>query len=340
MTTGLTDPPITGKTQGGRKPAGRARLLRKNGTQLGIIAVFILVWLFFIVAAPETFLSRQIYLAFMATVPFFGITALPLTMVIIAGEMDLSFPSVMAIGMVAFLAVWNATGNVLLALLASLAIGGIVGLINGAIVVGIGIPSLVATIGTQFFWRGAVLVLLNGKGASLVDARDSFVYDLLVGKTLGYIPNQFLWMVAIAIACWLVLNRSKLGAHIYLVGDNQNSARLMGVNVARTRVMVFVMVGLAAAFAGVLASMHVSFFWPSLGEGYLLQTLSSVFLGGTSVFGGVGTILGTFLGSYIIGAIEAAIVAIGMTGYWTELIYGLVIIVSVSMHAILRRRMA
>ena len=99
------------------------------------------------------------------------------------------------------------------------------------------------------------------------------------------------------------------------------------------------LVGLASAFAGVMASMHVSYFWPSLGEGYLLRTLASIFLGGTSVFGGTGTILGTVLGSFIIGAIEAAIVAIGLTGYWTQLIYGFIIIVSVSMHSVLRRRM-
>ena len=113
----------------------------------------------------------------------------------------------------------------------------------------------------------------------------------------------------------------------------------MGVNTKRTRIMVFVMVGVVSAFAGVLASLHVSYFWPSLGDGYLLETLAAVFLGNASVFGGVGTILGTFLGSYIIGAIKAAIVAIGLTGFWTQLIYGLIIIVSVSLHAILRRRM-
>lgn len=340
MTTDVPERASSPAELGTRQSPTLAAFLRRNGTQLGIIAVFVLVWLLFIIGAPRTFLSRQIYLAFMSTVPFFGIIALPLTMVIIAGEMDLSFPSIMAIGMVAFVTVYNATSNVLLGLVASLATGAVVGLINGAIVVGIGIPSLVATIGTQFFWRGAVLVLLNGKGVSLVTARGTPMYNLLVGKTFGYIPNQFIWMVIVAVVCWLILNRTRLGAHIYLVGDNEDSARLMGVNVARTQVMVFVMVGLAAAFAGVLSSLYVAFFWPSLGEGSLLQTLSSVFLGGTSVFGGVGTILGTFLGSYIIGAIEAAIVAIGLTGYWTELIYGLIIILSVSMHAILRRRMA
>jgi simple sugar transport system permease protein len=274
----------------------------------------------------------------MATTPLFAIMALPLTMVIIAGEMDLSFTSVMAIGMVAFLAIFEPTGSVTLALLAALATGVAAGVLNGGLIVGIGIPSLVATIGTQFFLRGLTLVLLNGKGATLVGARESLAYTMLVGKTIGKIPNQFWWSIAIAILCWVILNRTRLGAHIYLIGDNEQSARLMGVNVNRTRLVVFIMMGLAAAFAGVLASLQVSFFWPSLGEGYLLSTLASVFLGGTSVFGGVGTILGTFLGSYIIGAINAGIVAIGMTGYWTELIYGLIILISVSMHVILRRR--
>lgn len=314
------------------------RFLRHSSTQIGIIAVFLLIWSFFIITAPDTFLSRQIYLAFMSTVPFFGITALTLTILIIAGEIDLSFPSIMAMGMVAYLFIIEATASIPLAVAGGLVTGFAIGLLNGVLVVKIGIPSLVATIGTQFFWRGAVLVLLDGQGATLAGARGSFTHNLLVGKTFGYIPNQFIWMVLIGIACWFLLNRTRLGAHAYLIGDNENSARLMGVNVDRTKALLFAIVGIAAAFSGILASLHVSYFWPSLGEGYLLQTLASVFLGGTSVFGGVGTILGTFLGSYIIGAIQAAVVAIGMTGFWTELIYGLIIIVSVSMHTILRRR--
>lgn len=315
-----------------------ARFLRANGTQLGILAVFILMWIFFIITAPETFLSSQIYLAFMSTIPFFAIVALPLTIAVITGEMDLSFPSVMAIGMVAFVITFNATGSVLLALLAALAVGFLAGLMNGLIVVGIGIPSLVVTIGTQFFWRGAVLVLLGGKGSTLVDTKGTLIYTMLVGK-IGTFPIQMLWLIIVAVVCWVLLNRHRFGAHVYVIGDNKNTAELMGINTRLTRMMVFALVGLAAAFAGVLASLQVAFFWPSLGDGYLLKTLAAVFLGGTSVFGGVGTIFGTFIGAFIIGAIEAAIVAIGLTGFWTQLIYGLIIIISVSMHAILRRRL-
>lgn len=314
-----------------------AKFLRRYGTQVGILTVFVLMWASFIVFAPKTFLAPQIYLAFMSTIPFFAIIALPLTMLVIAGEMDLSFPSIMAIGMVAFVGVLNTTDNVFLSLLAGLVVGFLAGLLNGAIVVGIGLPSLVVTIGTQFFWRGAVLVLLNGKSFPLVAAKKSFLYSLLVGKVAG-IPMQMIWLVLIAIAVWILLNRHRFGANIYVIGDNKQTAELMGVNTGRTRMLMFGLVGMAAAFGGILASLQVSFFWPSLGEGYLLSTLAAVFLGGTSVFGGVGTILGTFIGSFIIGAIQAAIVAIGLTGFWTELIYGLIIILSVSMHAILRRR--
>lgn len=113
----------------------------------------------------------------------------------------------------------------------------------------------------------------------------------------------------------------------------------MGINTGRTRIMAFVLIGIVSAFAGVVASLHVTYFWPSLGEGYLLRTLASVFLGGTSVFGGVGTIFGTFIGAFIIGAIEAATVAIGLTGFWTQLIYGLIIVLSVIMHTYLRKKM-
>lgn len=338
MNSTVEDASVKQKPQQPQDKFSFIKFLRTYGTQLGILLVFAVMWIFFIVSAPRTFLSPQIYSAFMSTIPFFAIIALPLTMVIICGEMDLSFGSIMAIGMVAFVTVFNSTGGeVALALLAGLLTGFLAGLLNGVLVVGIGVPSLVVTIGTQFFWRGAVLVLLGGQGHTLVGARDTLTYQLLVGK-IGIIPMQMVWLVLIAIASWVLLNRHKFGAHIYVIGDNVQTAGLMGINTARTRMLAFALVGLASAFAGILASLQVSFFWPSLGEGYLLRTLAAVFLGGTSVFGGVGTILGTFIGSFIIGAIEAAIVAIGLTGFWTQLIYGLIIIVSVSMHAILRRR--
>jgi len=304
------------------------------------------LWLIFIILAPGTFLKPQIYYAYMSTIPFFAIMAIPLTMLVIAGEIDLSFPSIMAMGLVSFLLTYQATTNigsvplrVALSFIAALLSGILIGWINGLIIVKFGIPSLVATIGTQFFWRGAVLVLSQGKSGTLSYVKESFLYQGLVGKIGGEFPTQMIWLALIAVLGWVLLNRHKFGAHIYLIGDNVNSAELMGVNTRRVRIQAFILMGLIAAFAGVVASFNVVYFWPSLGEGYLMRTLASVFLGGTSVFGGTGTILGTFIGAFIIGAIEAATVAVGLTGFWTQLIYGLIIVLSVTMHTYLRKRM-
>jgi simple sugar transport system permease protein len=321
------------------------RFVRTNSAQLGIVSVLLGLWLIFIILAPRTFLSSQIYYAFMLTIPFFAIMAIPLTIVVVAGEIDLSFPSIMAMGMVAFYFTYNGTAflgsptvQVFLAIIAALVTGTLIGWINGWIIVKFGIPSLVVTLGTQFFWRGAVLVLLSGGNFTLDFVMRTPFYPLLVGKIGGYLPMQMVWLVVITILGWVLLNRHRFGAHIYLIGDNVNSAKLMGVNTGRTRIQAFMLIGVISAFAGVIASFYVAYLWPSLGDGYLMSTLAAVFLGGTSVFGGIGTILGTFIGAFIIGTIEAATVAIGLTGFWTQLIYGLIIVLSVIMHTYLRKR--
>ncbi len=322
-----------------RRPISLSRFARRYGLQIGIVCVLLVIWTVFVIGAPRTFLSSTIYAAYMSTIPFFAIMALPLTMVIIAGEIDLSFGSIMAVGMLAFVKVFETTGSLALALVVCLVAGFLAGLLNGIIVVKLGIPSLVATIGTQFFWRGVVLVITGGHPASLVPAKGTLLRGALVGRLAGYVPAQMIWTIIVAVLVWVFLNRHRFGAHVYLTGDNEHSARLMGVNVDRTRMLVFAIVGLAAAFAGLLASLEVSYYWVTLGEGYLLRTLAPVFLGGTSVFGGTGTIFGTFVACFIIGAIEAGIVAIGLTGFWTQLLYGLIIIISVSMQAVLSRRL-
>src|SRR3954469_14836732 len=124
--------------------------LRRNGLQGGIIGILLLIWLFLIVAAPKAFLSKEIYGALMSTVPYYGIIAIPLTLLVVAQEIDLSFGSIMAISVVGYLEVFNATGSPILALAACLLVGLLAGLVNGLIVVRLGIPSLITTIGTQF----------------------------------------------------------------------------------------------------------------------------------------------------------------------------------------------
>jgi simple sugar transport system permease protein len=149
---------------------------------------------------------------------------------------------------------------------------------------------------------------------------------------------EFVWLVAIAILAWVLLNRHCLGQNTYIIGDNAQTAALMGIPIKRTRITLFVLTGLAAALAGAMQSLQVVNFYPNMGDAALLSTLAAVFVGGTSVFGGRGSIYGTFIGAFMIGGITAGIVAIGLTDYYVNLIYGAIILISVSIHAVLQRR--
>lgn len=306
-------------------------------SQIGITVAFVLLWISFIILASETFLNSRIYVSFAQTTPYFALPALALTMVIVSGDIDLSFPSIMALGMVGFVAVERTTGSVELAVLTAIAVGALAGLLNGVIVTVIGIPALVVTIGTQFLYRGLTLALVSGRSYALVDARESTAFRILDGRLVG-IPMQFVWLVLVAIGTWVLLYRHRLGQNGHVIGDNHPAAQLMGIPIRSTRTMMFVLVGMASAFAGVMQSLQVSNFYPQMGAAYLLPALAAVFVGGTSVFGGRGTVWGTFIGAFMIGAIQAAIVAMGVEAFWTSVIYGGIILAAVSVHAILQRR--
>jgi simple sugar transport system permease protein len=306
-------------------------------SQIGITAAFLALWLTFIALAPDTFLDGRIYVSFAQTTPYFGLVALVLTMVIVSGDIDLSFPSIMGLGMVGFIAVERTTGSVELGVLAALAVGALAGLLNGVIVTVIGIPALVVTIGTLFLYRGLTLVLVSGQSFALVEARGEPAYRLLVGRLAG-IPMQFVWLLLAAIGTWLLLYRHRLGQNAHVIGDNRQTAELMGIPIRRTRTLLFLLTGLTAALAGVMNSFHIANFYPGVGAGYLLPALAAVFVGGTSVFGGRGTIWGTFIGAFMIGAIRAGIIAIGLTDYYVDLVYGAIILIAISIHAVLQRR--
>jgi simple sugar transport system permease protein len=313
-------------------------LLLRYGSQLGIIGVGVAMWLGFVIAAPRVFTDIDIYLAFAETTPLFGIVALSLTFVVITGEIDLSFPSVMALGTAAF-CLTTAYGGApwWLGLIVALATGVACGLVNGLLVASLNIPSLVITIGTQFLFRGLELVLMGGTGVPMTADKYPQMHALLRGDVWGF-PVQTLWMVAILVVEWVLLNRTRFGAHVFLTGDNPISARLMGVNVARVKIKAFVLVGVTAVFCGLMSSIYGYYFWPTTGEGSLLNTIASVFLGGTSVFGGTGSVVGTFVASFIIGAINAGIVSAGINAFYTQLAFGLVIVISVVLQILIDRR--
>jgi simple sugar transport system permease protein len=311
---------------------------RRFGLQMGIGVVGFLIWLLFLFSAPTVFTQPAIYLAFASTTPLFLIIALALTFVIITGEIDLSFPAVMALSMVSFTWVFQSGGYLGVAVLAAVVTGALAGAFNGYLVAKMGIPAVVITIGTSFLFRGLELAAMSGSGFPLTDEGLDPLRQILVGRIPGGIPMQFVWVMVIAVLLWFLLNRTRFGSHVFLIGDNSTSAELMGVSVLRTKIGVFMLVGVMAAIAGLIASFEVSYFWPTLGEGTLLNTIAAVFVGGTSPFGGAGSVFGTLIGGFIIGALNAGIVSAGINAFWTQAVFGLVIILSLILQVIIQKR--
>lgn len=301
--------------------------------QAGISGVLVCLLGIFMLLSPGAFLSPRIYVAFGSTIPFVAMLALGLTFLVIAGELDLSFPSVMAIAGLAFADIFRASGSPLLAMAAALGIGALAGLINGLLVVKVGVPSIIATIGTQFFWRGLAALLAAGLARNIVAVRETLLHDLLVGRIGGLVPAQAVWCLVIAGGLGLMLNRHVFGDHVLFIGDDIRTARLMGINTDGVRILLFVFMGTISALVSVLVCLEMANWWPTQGEGYLLLVFAAIFIGGTSVFGGEGTVFGTLVGAIIIGIIEAGIISAGLSGFWTRLVHGFIIVASVSVYA-------
>jgi len=305
-------------------------------SQIGLVIMTASIFVLFMITSPEVFLRGRIYQSFLSTVPIMGIMALGLTFVLAMGEIDLSFPSVMALSGFVFVSIFQATNSVILALICSILSGVVVGLINGTLVTAIGIPSIVVTLGMQFLVRGFSNIISNGL-ARTVPVGKTISYGIFVGK-LGVIPAQSIWFAGLAIFLSFLLFRHKFGEHVLFVGDNQEAARMMGVNVNRVKIMVFILMGVMASFAGILSCYRMRTWWPTMGDGYMMMVMAAVFVGSTSMSGGEASIFGTFLASFLIGSLEAGIVASGLSGFWTRFICGVLIIVSVIIHTLTKKR--
>jgi len=286
--------------------------------------------------APKAFTDYKIYLAFLSTVPFSLIMALGLTFVIIAGEIDLSFPSSMALSGFFFMYTYIHLKNSIIALIASLLVGVIIGLINGIIVAKIKVPSIIVTLATQFIWAGLAVILSGGIQINIPASRGSLFYNILVGKIANLIPAQSLWAFGLAIVMAFILNRHRFGEHVMFIGDNRATSQMLGINVDRTIIAVFTLNGALASFSSVLLGLEYVTWWPTQGPGFLLITIAAVFIGGTSIYGGEGTMLGTVIGAFIVGSITAGVVASGAAGFWTQLIVGVVMLFAVLFNTLIK----
>jgi simple sugar transport system permease protein len=189
-----------------------------------------------------------------------------------------------------------------------------------------------ATLAANFFWYGISILLAGGLQVTLKGSQDNFVHELFVGRLFGTVPLQAFWALALAVLLWFILNRHKFGEGIMFIGDNANVARVMGVNVEATRIRLFALHGMIAAFSGIIVTLDIGVFYPDQGN-FLLPAMASVFVGGTSIAGGTGSIFGTFFGAYVIGSLAAGVVATTISGYWVQVVEGLVMAAVIVLNA-------
>jgi simple sugar transport system permease protein len=304
---------------------------------LPIILVFVLLLGLFMWTAPQVFLAPFIYTTFLSTLPPLILLALGLTFIIGAGEIDLSFPAVIAFAGFVFAMLVKDYELGWLAVAAGLGAGLLVGFVNGLLVARVGIPSFMATLGTQFFWAGMATVLSGGQSYALRGIDESSVWKVLVGRPfagaeplwLGQLPMQALWVALIAVLLWFIMNRHRFGEHTLFIGDSNSVAEVVGIDVAREKIRLFTLMGGLAGLAAIILTLENKNFFGNQGQGYLLTAIASVLIGGTSIFGGRATIIGTVFGCFIIGMIEAGLVASGLTGAWVRTIQGLVFLAAI-----------
>jgi len=307
---------------------------REFGSALAFLVIMFAV---FMIASPGVFLRPQIYTAIFISLPISIILAVSLVFVIVGGEIDLAFPSVVGITAVVFTSVVETGGSPWIGLALALIAGVIAGLCNGLLVAYLGLSSLVVTLGMNFLWRGLIQIVRQGNGAPLTFLTKTDLYQILVGR-VGWLPIQLVWGLLFAGLGILLFTRFRFGSQVACIGDNIEAAREMGINVRLIKTLTFAFVGLASGLAGVLAILINNNFWPTVGDGYLLSVLAAVFVGGTPTWGGVGTIAGSVVGALTVGSIETGIVAAGLTGYFTQFFYGAVIVLSLVTHRLTRPR--
>ena len=333
MNAAPTIQPSRQKSVRGAQPGLLRRFFQMDGASVAI--VFVVLILVFMVTAPQAFLGYRLYMSFMATVPPPLIIALGVTLVAVAGEMDLSFPSVVAAASFVFGILFKQYDLTWLAFVCAIAVGASMGLVNGLVVTLLGIPSLIATLAMLFLWGGLVTVLSGGIQLAIPDIYGTTMHSLLVGRIGGVFPVQMIWTLLISVFIWMLLNRHRFGENLLFIGDNLEVARVVGINATREKIKLFTLSGTLAALGGVLLTLETTAYFSSQGMGYLLTVIAAVFIGGTSIFGGSGKVVGTVFAAFIVTVIEAGLVASGIQGFWTRFFIGFVFILSVTANAVI-----
>ncbi|GAC1636191.1 MAG: ABC transporter permease [Ktedonobacteraceae bacterium] len=256
-----------------------------------------------------------------------AIMALPMTLIVISGEIDLSVASILGLTSVVLGVTTNAGIPLWLGILLVLLLGAAAGLLNGLLVTRLGLPSLVVTVGTLGLYRGLAYVVLGDQAVSNFPAAfTNFGFGDVPGTL---IPWPFVVFALLALVFLVVLHRSWIGRQIYAVGSNKEAARFAGIRVARLKLALFVLSVLFAALAGIIFTARFSSARPDNALGFELDVVTIVLLGGVNIFGGRGTLVGVILSLFVIGAVRNALGLANVSGDIQNIVVGTLLIFSV-----------
>jgi ribose transport system permease protein len=321
------------KNRPGEHPKSAQRKSASNLLQvLGILPILVLICILFSLLTPN-FPTPGNIVNILRQASINIVLATGMTFVILTGGIDLSVGSILGVSAVVAVLVSLIPGLGWAGVLAGLLTGLLLGLVNGALISFLNVPPFIVTLGSLTALRGAAFLVANG--TTVINRNLNFAW---IGNSyLGPIP----WLVVIALlavaASWFVLRQTVLGVQIYAVGGNDRAARLTGIKVNRVLLFVYGVSGLLAGLAGIMSASRLYSATGMLGQGYELDAIAAVILGGTSFTGGIGTIGGTLLGALIIAVLNNGLTLLNMSYFWQLVVKGLVIIVAVTIDRLRRR---
>lgn len=256
-----------------------------------------------------------------------AIMALPMTLIIICGDIDLSVASVLGLASVVLGSLWMSGHPLWMDISLALLVGLVAGLFNGLLVTRLGLPSLVVTLGTLALYRGLSYVILGDQAVSnFPDAFTNFGFGTIPGTL---VPWSAIIFVVLAVVFLIILSRGSLGRQLYAIGINQEAARFAGINVARVKLLLFALSGVISAIAGIIFTARFANARPDNGLGFELDVVTIVLLGGVNIFGGRGTIIGVILSLLVIGIVRNALGLADVSGDVQNVVVGVLLVVSV-----------
>jgi len=299
--------------------------------QAGLLVAFVLLCVVLSFLSP-VFLTATNLKNVLRDASLVAITGMGVVMIILLGEIDLSVGSIQAVIGIAVVTVLNQTQSISIGLLAALAVGAFIGLINGLLVTRARINSLIATLAMMAILRGTAMV--STQAVSIQAKVDGFV-EVGTGYW-GGIPIPVLIAVVLFIVFYSVLYHTPLGRYVYAIGGNTEAARLAGLPVERIKVLVFVIGSTLAALSAFILASRLNSGQPSAGLGFELQVIAAIVLGGISITGGVGTLVGAFVGILILTVLNNGLVLLNVSSFYHDIARGLVILLAVYLDS--RRR--